>query len=123
MVGEVAQGGPVNEKQAQGDPHVPPLSPPGHTVSKAIRRKSGPLCCASWPLEKRTRMDRKPEWQPLVSCSQECCFSNSSLEAIHQYTQKCHNPVLILKGTSPALWFLTDHADSGEAMEKGLKEP
>jgi hypothetical protein len=88
---------------------------------KAIRRKSGPLCCASWPLGKRTRMNWKPERQPPVSCSQECYSPNSNLEAIHQNTQKCHNPVLILKGTARQSGFLLTMQTLEKPWRRGLK--
>lgn len=63
-------------------------------------------------------MDRKVNNSSCV-LSQECCSPNDSLEAIHQNTQKSHNPVVILKGPPPTPWFLSDHADSGKAMERG----
>jgi hypothetical protein len=101
--------------------YVPLLSPPSHTVSKSHKEKEWPsLLCLMASGEKdqdelEARTAASCVLQPGVLFSKQQPGSNSSkhteVPQSGSYSQR----------NRPAIWFLTDHADSGEAMEKGVK--
>lgn len=54
----------------------------------------------------------------------ERCSPNSSLEVIHQNTQKSHDPAVSLKGRKRAeTWFFSAYADSWEVIERKVQGP
>lgn len=122
MVGEVAQGGPFNEKQIQERPHVcsAALSTKPHCLKSHKEKEWPSLLCLMASGEKdqdelEARTAASCVLQPGVLFYKQQPGSNSSkhteVPQSGSYSQR----------NRPALWFLTDHADSGEAMEKGLK--
>lgn len=93
------------------------------TLSRKPQEKEWPslLCFSASGKKDQDRLEARttasPVLQPGALIAEQYPGSNLS-----KHTE-AHNPVLTLKGTAPDPWFHTDHADSAEAVERGLKGP